>query len=358
MESYQLVRRWLRRWLRNPRPSTLIRLLIGVIVVTAALALLHEGVSDAVHVLLSNVIGPWLVGIAFPWLTATIALPGWLLVTLLAVAAVAVGCAYIILRLHVATSAEQKRLAAQLRRERDEAVKAKGKLQLELNTAQASLDVLAATQRGLERTIKTFLETAQKFAGGQPVEQTVQSLIPVIISELKRVYKGQVFRGGILVPDRDEHDWLVWYARDYGAAINLTTTPNSPLHRYYIGTADVTKRTVAGQAWHTGKPQRCRVEHRTGEGDNPSYKPSLSFGPDEYPYASFIAIPLFDEFLKVERAGSEPEQYGILCLDSSDSTTFDSDALFAEDRQSDAFAMPFLREMFRLLRWASQSAEV
>ena len=363
VESPNDLRRRFWDWLKHPQPRTLFPLLGGILLFLLIL-LLHDLLNDVIHAINANILVPFFGGSVLPWLRNNASLPTWVPVLLIVVtvAALALSMILLLIRAHPPivdpppANDHVTRLEAELADRRENIVVLTRQLQEEQATSSDSLEVLTKMVRGLEQALKVFLEVAQVSASGLPperIERIASVLLPILMEEMAKLYKGNVFREGILIRDADgeDRDHLWWYAT------NDLTPAKIPVKKYYIGDQSVERRSVAGEAWRTGEPQRCHVDNATGNGDHPAYVRSRSLRPGEYTYKSFVTLPLCEDFLWSEQADSPSgglrsgkECLGILCLDSSKSDTFDNDVLLTNP-MSDAFAKPYLRAMFRVLEW-------
>lgn len=189
-------------------------------------------------------------------------------------------------------------------------------------------------------------------------DQLIQRLTSLTIRVIMTLYSDKVSRALVLVPDKlDPDNWLFVYS-DIGLD-DLSRT-----RRFYIGQSpdeEVNRPGVAGAAYRVRKPQLVHFNPRTKKADNPEY---IHFHDEDLrPYKSFVAVPLFASFLSLEEeADGDNRVYGVICLDSGDTGTFDRDPIKDPPQRSDGRddtavprtvigAGPLLRVIYHLLRW-------
>jgi hypothetical protein len=214
-------------------------------------------------------------------------------------------------------------------------------------------EVTASMITELEKMSAPMLKALEQSAGDSVAANVlIKKLITAAIAGIENTYGGRIFRGSVWAPDpNDPTNWLCHFA-DNG----LDDEGRS--RRFYIGlnSDGTTNRPgVVGTVYRTKTPQLVHYDRSHRRSDNDSF---ISFPGDVEPYASFVTIPLLASFLGLDHGDQDQSNYtmvyGVICLDSAHTRTFDYDPIMDREGKILLAAAPLLRYIYHLLRWQSR----
>lgn len=182
--------------------------------------------------------------------------------------------------------------------------------------AEGQLSLLGAHFKASTETIETIVRyLATPHSGEGDPEELQRLLIPIIVNRVRRMYARphMVQHACIFTPSLEDPDYLsVYYMSDNNRSYSAQES------RWYIGNDRKRQRAESGTAGTVFISRSSIVHHinpdthKAEEGKD--YIPSRTLG-DVAMYVSFVAMPLLDG----------ARCLGVLCLDSLERDTFDSD---------------------------------